>query len=455
MKSKISIHSDAVRDCAEQGSLTAFQSVVFEETVVTPRYAPENLMWREQHLYGSSRLGMLRPDLDIVDITALPPADWLAMKQYELTNHLGNVLSTVKDEKLQLDLNCDGLVDAYEPIVLNATDYYPFGMPMPNRTYSLSSSNYRFGFNGKEKDNEIYGDGNAVDFGARVHDPRLGRWLSVDKKFQNSPYFTPYNFAANNPIVYIDPDGNTEFYFNGEHIGSDKIENGLIGIVTDLAIKIEIGEKKVYPSSIENGKAFNGGFALHLDVLKQGLEDFKRAEKSWKKGKIREQTSVMIKNSSGGYDVTFTGEGPDAKKSDSRASASIPPGDVSSHSHPLDVEVSKDGKSSYYDALIPSPPRADGKGGDKLAFKEYSINLIVGKNGVPKIHSEYEQQTDINGAPKKNSDGEQLYTKKINYTIIDGRESAINVFDSQSQLVGTVNVDHAKSIVKNENKRKK
>jgi RHS repeat-associated protein len=54
----------------------------------------------------------------------------------------------------------------------------PFGMQMETR--SFTSGEYRFGFNGKEKDDEIKGAGNAVDFGARIYDGRLGRWLNVD-----------------------------------------------------------------------------------------------------------------------------------------------------------------------------------------------------------------------------------------------------------------------------------
>ncbi|MFN9319174.1 MAG: hypothetical protein ACK58Q_01115, partial [Chitinophagales bacterium] len=49
---------------------------------------------------------------------------------------------------------------------------YPFGMPMPNRQYSLSSSKYRFGFNGKENDPEAEGQ---QDYGMRIYDSRLGR----------------------------------------------------------------------------------------------------------------------------------------------------------------------------------------------------------------------------------------------------------------------------------------
>jgi RHS repeat-associated protein len=68
---------------------------------------------------------------------------------------------------------------------------------------------YRFGFNGKENDNEIQGDGNSYDFGARIYDSRLGRWLSLDPMMKIYPSVSPYNFCANNPIIFIDPSGKT------------------------------------------------------------------------------------------------------------------------------------------------------------------------------------------------------------------------------------------------------
>lgn len=66
---------------------------------------------------------------------------------------------------------------------------------------------YRFGFNGMEKDNETYGEGNAYDFGARIYDPRLGRWLSLDPLMSKYPNISPYVYTANNPIIYKDFDG--------------------------------------------------------------------------------------------------------------------------------------------------------------------------------------------------------------------------------------------------------
>lgn len=58
-----------------------------------------------------------------------------------------------------------------------------------------------------EKDNEINGIGNAYDFGARIYDGRLGRWMALDPLMIKYSYLSPYNFVANSPIIYIDPDG--------------------------------------------------------------------------------------------------------------------------------------------------------------------------------------------------------------------------------------------------------
>lgn len=67
--------------------------------------------------------------------------------------------------------------------------------------------NYRFGFNGMEKDNEPKGIGNSLDFGARIHDSRLGRFLSLDPLAREFPSESNYSFAGNNPIYNIDQDG--------------------------------------------------------------------------------------------------------------------------------------------------------------------------------------------------------------------------------------------------------
>jgi RHS repeat-associated protein len=72
---------------------------------------------------------------------------------------------------------------------------------------------YRFGFNGKENDNGVKGLGNQQDYGMRIYDPRVGRFLSVDPLQAKFPFHSPYQFAGNTPIQAIDLDGAEEFHF--------------------------------------------------------------------------------------------------------------------------------------------------------------------------------------------------------------------------------------------------
>jgi RHS repeat-associated protein len=83
-------------------------------------------------------------------------------------------------------------------------DYYAFGMQMPGRKLS---GGCRYGFNGKENDNEVKGEGNQQDYGMRMYDGRMGKFLSVDPLTAYYPYYSPYQFAGNNPVKFIDLDG--------------------------------------------------------------------------------------------------------------------------------------------------------------------------------------------------------------------------------------------------------
>lgn len=53
-------------------------------------------------------------------------------------------------------------------------------------------------------DPETYGQGNLYDYGYRVYNPRLGKFLSVDPLSSSFPWYTPYQFAGNTPIWAID-----------------------------------------------------------------------------------------------------------------------------------------------------------------------------------------------------------------------------------------------------------
>jgi len=82
---------------------------------------------------------------------------------------------------------------------------------------------YRYGFNGKEKDDEVKGvTGSSYDFGARQYDPRIGRMLSLDPLMNNNATWSPYSFGLDNPIVFVDENGEwpgVTFFFNEFEIG--------------------------------------------------------------------------------------------------------------------------------------------------------------------------------------------------------------------------------------------
>jgi hypothetical protein len=95
-------------------------------------------------------LGVIKSDILVEPLDPVNEGDTvrytrtLGHKYFELSNHLGNVLATVSDQKISVDDN--GSVDYYLPKVVSYSDYYPFGMQMEGRS---GGTDYRFGFNGK------------------------------------------------------------------------------------------------------------------------------------------------------------------------------------------------------------------------------------------------------------------------------------------------------------------
>ncbi|MFZ1610192.1 MAG: RHS repeat-associated core domain-containing protein [Chitinophagales bacterium] len=88
----------------------------------------------------------------------------------------------------------------------NVKHHYPFGMLTPGRNWSAGSE-YRFGFNGYETVDDIIDNNNIFDFGGRYYDARLCRFMSLDPLYMKSIWRSPYSFAANSPIIYMDLGG--------------------------------------------------------------------------------------------------------------------------------------------------------------------------------------------------------------------------------------------------------
>jgi RHS repeat-associated protein len=87
----------------------------------------------------------------------------------------------------------------------STSDYSGFGVLLDGRT--SESEGYRYGFQGQERDDEVKGEGNSVNYKYRMHDPRVGRFFATDPLKSSYPELTPYQFASNSPIFMIELEG--------------------------------------------------------------------------------------------------------------------------------------------------------------------------------------------------------------------------------------------------------
>ncbi|MBX2900740.1 MAG: hypothetical protein KF775_13885 [Cyclobacteriaceae bacterium] len=205
----------------------------------------------ETPIYGSSRLGQHTGGQAAGTLR-------LGLRQYELTNHLGNVLAVVTD-------NIRMIPDSTWAQVVQTNDYYAFGSSMPGRNFS--SANYRYGFNGKEKDDNGEFGNATYDYGFRIYNPSIGRFLSEDPLTSKYPELTPYQFASNTPIWAIDVDGleahvlsgsqekgfNLSYDWNAKPLEQGQVYfNGSAANVSDLSSQYEI--PFFNPTSYPEGK---------------------------------------------------------------------------------------------------------------------------------------------------------------------------------------------------------
>ena len=180
-------------------------------------------------LYGSDRLGSINsntrlftnaytesPEVtyagwDISTKLTVAPAPTFAFgsrllgtKEYDLSDHLGNVTVQLSDRKTGTLVTGDVQAE-----VLSYQQYFPFGWTILGRSINYDKS--RFTFNGKELDPEW----EIQDYGFRLYDNRVGRFLSFDPLAPEYPELTPYQFASNTPIWAIDLDGLEAFFIHG------------------------------------------------------------------------------------------------------------------------------------------------------------------------------------------------------------------------------------------------
>ena len=125
--------------------------------------------------------------------------------RYELKNFRGDIRQVISDIKYREEVN--GVVE-YTPDVWQVEDSYPFGWSIKDRSFTHPNpeESYRFGFNGKEND-KSFGNQLIQDYGFRLYNPAIAKFLSVDPLAPEYPELTTYQFASNSPIANIDRDG--------------------------------------------------------------------------------------------------------------------------------------------------------------------------------------------------------------------------------------------------------
>jgi len=164
----------------------------------------DTLTATERYLYGSKRLGMLEQQIWITaNSIGLQDSNTIGVRVYEFTDYLGNVTYTAQDRKWLVQDSYGQL--QYLPFTVTYTDYYPFGYPMPGRSFTMGG--YRYFFNGQEADNEVLGEGASLTAEFWQYDTRLGRRWNVDPVFKE--YESPYACFAGNPVWFADPTGDS------------------------------------------------------------------------------------------------------------------------------------------------------------------------------------------------------------------------------------------------------
>ncbi len=281
---------------------------------------------------------------------------------------------------------------------MEENNFYPFGLKHKGYNNNVASGNIALKrkFGGNEYQDEF--GLNWYDVTARNYDPAIGRWMNIDPLAEQMRRWSPYNYAFNNPIFFIDPDGMMPFSYgewtnngdgswspdtelfdlNGNKIGED--ENGKDG---NVSIITRSEDKKRIKRNTKKGKLasqadVDSGVQTTKTVLAEALNVLQRTEDN---GGLSEEASTVTGN--GLITRSKTGSAESKFINGAEVKTSIlkdPKSDGNTtgiHSHPTKIIQTPDGGVKFSSALIPGP-------GD-VGKSQFKQQIIVGRLGTPTL----------------------------------------------------------------------
>ncbi|MBW1298655.1 RHS repeat domain-containing protein [Aquimarina litoralis] len=167
------------------------KKIVSESSSLTTEYAGN-------YIYENGQLQFMNTPEGYIEPNGNGGYDYI----YQYKDHLGNIRLSYSDKNKDGDI--DVIPGSASNEILEENNYYPFGLE--HKGYNdLIISEHMYGFGGKEKQSELNLE--WLDFHARNYDPALGRWMSIDPHADNYHNNSPYAYALNNPLYFVDPDG--------------------------------------------------------------------------------------------------------------------------------------------------------------------------------------------------------------------------------------------------------